>query len=41
MPFFLYAAKTVPATGLAELIAWLKSNRKVSAGTTAVSTRLV
>ena len=40
-PFFLYAAKTVPARGLAELIAWLKSNRKVSAGTTAVSSRLV
>src|SRR6516165_1250406 len=31
----LYAKKTVPARDLAELIAWLKSNPKVSAGTTA------
>jgi tripartite-type tricarboxylate transporter receptor subunit TctC len=39
--FFLYAKKTVPARDLTELIAWLKSNPKVSAGTTAVGPRLV
>jgi len=39
--FFLYAKKTVPARDLTELIAWLKSNPKVSAGTTAVGLRLV
>src|SRR6516164_6661618 len=39
--FFLYAKKTVPARDLTELIAWLKSNPKVSAGSTAVGTRLV
>ena len=39
--FFLYAKKTVPARSLTELIAWLKSNPKVSAGTTAVGARLV
>jgi tripartite-type tricarboxylate transporter receptor subunit TctC len=33
-PNLLYAKKTVPARDLAELIAWLKSNPKVSAGTT-------
>jgi tripartite-type tricarboxylate transporter receptor subunit TctC len=37
----LCAKKTVPARDLAELIAWLKSNPKVSAGTTAVGGRLV
>jgi tripartite-type tricarboxylate transporter receptor subunit TctC len=37
----LYAKKTVPARDLTELIAWLKSNPKVSAGTTAVGPRLV
>jgi tripartite-type tricarboxylate transporter receptor subunit TctC len=39
--FFLYAKKTVPARSLTELIAWLKSNPNVSAGTTAVGARLV
>jgi tripartite-type tricarboxylate transporter receptor subunit TctC len=38
---FLYAKKTVPARDLTELIAWLKSNPKVSAGTSAVGPRLV
>jgi tripartite-type tricarboxylate transporter receptor subunit TctC len=38
---FLYAKKTVPARDLTELIAWLKSNPKVSAGTSAVGNRLV
>ena len=40
-PFLLYATKTVPAGDLTELIAWLKSNPKVSAGTAAVGPRLV
>jgi tripartite-type tricarboxylate transporter receptor subunit TctC len=40
-PFLLYAKKTVPARDLTELIAWLKSNPKVSAGSTAVGIRLV
>jgi tripartite-type tricarboxylate transporter receptor subunit TctC len=35
----LYAKKTVPARDLTELIAWLKSNPKVSAGTAAVGPR--
>jgi tripartite-type tricarboxylate transporter receptor subunit TctC len=39
--FLLYAKKTVPARDLTELIAWLKSNPKVSAGTAAVGPRLV
>ena len=39
--FFLYAKKTVPARDLTELIAWLKSNPKVSAGTTSLGQRLV
>ena len=39
--FFLYAKKTVPARDLAELIAWLKSNPKVSAGTTGPGARLL
>ena len=39
--FFLYAKKTVPARNLTELIAWLKSNPKVSAGSSAVGNRLV
>jgi len=39
--FFLYAKKTVPAKDLTELIAWLKSNPKVSAGTTGVGPRLI
>src|SRR6516162_8809779 len=39
--YFLYAKKTVPARDLAELIAWLKSNPKVSAGTAAVGIRLL
>jgi tripartite-type tricarboxylate transporter receptor subunit TctC len=39
--FFLYAKKTVPAGDLTGLIAWLKSNPKVSAGTTGVGQRLV
>jgi len=39
-PFLLYATKTVPARDLTELIAWLKSNPKVSAGTTGVGARL-
>jgi tripartite-type tricarboxylate transporter receptor subunit TctC len=34
-PLLLYATKTVPARDLTELIAWLKSNPKLSAGTTA------
>ena len=37
---FLYAKKTVPARSLTELIAWLRSNPKVSVGTTAVGGRL-
>jgi tripartite-type tricarboxylate transporter receptor subunit TctC len=37
----LCAKKTVPAKDLTELIAWLKSNPKVSAGTTAVGPRLI
>ena len=37
----LYAKKAVPARDLTELIAWLKSNPKVSAGTTALGPRLV
>jgi tripartite-type tricarboxylate transporter receptor subunit TctC len=41
VPDFLYAKKTVPARDLTELIAWLKSNPKVSAGTVAVGPRLV
>jgi tripartite-type tricarboxylate transporter receptor subunit TctC len=41
LPFLLYAKKTVPARDLVELIAWLKSNPKVSAGTAAVGPRLV
>src|SRR6516162_9815527 len=40
-PNLLYAKKTVPARDLTELIAWLKSNPKVSAGTTSVAGRLV
>jgi tripartite-type tricarboxylate transporter receptor subunit TctC len=40
-PFFLYAKKTVPARNLTELIAWLKSNPKGSAGSTAAAGRLV
>jgi tripartite-type tricarboxylate transporter receptor subunit TctC len=40
-PYFLYAKKTVPARDLTELMAWLKSNPKVSAGTASVGTRLV
>ena len=39
--FFLYAKKTVPARDLTELIAWLKSNPNVSAGTSAAGQRLV
>jgi tripartite-type tricarboxylate transporter receptor subunit TctC len=39
--FLLYAKKTVPARDLTELIAWLKANPKVSAGTTGVGPRLV
>jgi tripartite-type tricarboxylate transporter receptor subunit TctC len=39
--FLLYAKKAVPARDLTELIAWLKSNPKVSAGTTALGPRLV
>ena len=38
-PYLLYATKTVPAGDLTELIAWLKSNPKVSAGTAAVGPR--
>jgi tripartite-type tricarboxylate transporter receptor subunit TctC len=41
LSFFLYAKKTVPARDLTELIAWLKSNPKVSAGATSVGPRLV
>jgi tripartite-type tricarboxylate transporter receptor subunit TctC len=41
LPTLLYAKKTVPARDLTELIAWLKSNPKVSAGTAAVGVRLV
>jgi tripartite-type tricarboxylate transporter receptor subunit TctC len=40
-PNFLYAKKTVPAGDLTELIAWLKSNPKVSAGTSNVGVRLL
>src|SRR6516164_4419024 len=39
--FLLYAKKTVPARDLTELFVWLKSNPKVSAGTTAAGPRLV
>src|SRR6516162_2926276 len=39
--FFLYAKKSVPARSLTELIAWLRSNPKVSVGTTALGPRLV
>jgi tripartite-type tricarboxylate transporter receptor subunit TctC len=39
--FFLYAKKTVPARDLTELIAWLKSNPKVSLGTAGVGPRLL
>jgi tripartite-type tricarboxylate transporter receptor subunit TctC len=38
---FLYAKKTVPARDLTELIAWLKSNPNVSAGSSAVGWRLL
>src|SRR6516165_10328040 len=38
---FLYAKKTVPARDLTELIAWLKSNPRVSAGSSNVGVRLV
>ena len=38
---FLYAKKTVPSRDLTELIAWLKSNPNVSAGTSAAGQRLV
>jgi tripartite-type tricarboxylate transporter receptor subunit TctC len=37
----LYAKKTVPARDLTELIAWLKSNLKASAGTGGLGPRLV
>jgi tripartite-type tricarboxylate transporter receptor subunit TctC len=40
-PYFLYAKKTVPARNLTELIAWLKSNPKASAGSSSVGQRLV
>ena len=40
-PNFLYAKKTAPANDLIELIAWLKSNPRISVGSTAVSSRLV
>jgi tripartite-type tricarboxylate transporter receptor subunit TctC len=40
-PSFLYAKKAVPARDLTELIAWLKSNPKVSAGATGVGQRFV
>ena len=39
--FFLYAKKTVPARDLTELIAWLKSNPQVSAGSSSGGFRLV
>jgi tripartite-type tricarboxylate transporter receptor subunit TctC len=39
--FLLYAKRTVPARDLTELIAWLKSNPKVSAGTAAIGARLL
>ena len=39
--FLLYAKKTVPARDLTELIAWLKSNPKVSAGSSNVAFRLL
>ena len=38
---FLYAKKTVPARDLTELIAWLKSNPNVSAGSSSVGMRLL
>jgi tripartite-type tricarboxylate transporter receptor subunit TctC len=40
-PFLLYARKTLPAKDLIELIAWLKSNPRVSVGSLAVGHRLV
>jgi tripartite-type tricarboxylate transporter receptor subunit TctC len=40
-PSLLYAKRTVPARDLTELIAWLKSNPKVSVGTNGVGPRLV
>ena len=40
-PLLLYATKTVPARDLTELIAWLKSNPKASAGSSSVGQRLV
>jgi tripartite-type tricarboxylate transporter receptor subunit TctC len=39
--YFLYAKNTVPARDLTELLAWLKSNPKVSAGSSNVGFRLV
>jgi tripartite-type tricarboxylate transporter receptor subunit TctC len=39
--FFLYAKKTVPAGDLTGLIAWLKSDPKVSAGGSGLGPRLV
>jgi tripartite-type tricarboxylate transporter receptor subunit TctC len=39
--FLLYGKKTVPARDLTELIDWLRSNPKLSAGTSAVGPRLV
>jgi tripartite-type tricarboxylate transporter receptor subunit TctC len=41
LPLFLYARKMVPAKDLIELIAWLKSNPRVSVGSTALGPRLV
>ena len=41
VPFFLFARKTIPAKDLTELIPWLKSHSKASAGVTAVGPRLV
>jgi tripartite-type tricarboxylate transporter receptor subunit TctC len=40
-PEFLYAKKTAPARGLTELIAWLNSNPKASAGSSNVGFRLL
>jgi tripartite-type tricarboxylate transporter receptor subunit TctC len=40
-PLFLFTRKTMPAQDLIELIAWLKSNPRVSVGSTAVGPRLV
>src|SRR6516165_4842052 len=39
--YYLYAKKTVPARDLTELIAWLKSNPNVSAGSSSVGMRLL